>query len=86
MTSKEFKIWLDGILTPLNLEEVEVRNEFGSNYNHLTMLKTIYNKLNEVREINNLESKTETTLLTEIFKHTPPPNPFDIKCEIKKEQ
>ena len=41
MTSKEFKIWLDGFLTPLNLENTEVRPEYGANYNHLTMLKTM---------------------------------------------
>ena len=28
MTSKEFKIWLDGFLTPLNLENTEVRSVF----------------------------------------------------------
>ena len=40
MTSKEFKIWLDGFLTPLNLEQIEVREDYGTSYNHLTMLKT----------------------------------------------
>ncbi len=38
MTSKEFRIWLEGFLTPLNLEDVEIRLEYGTHYNHLTML------------------------------------------------
>ena len=49
MTSKEFKIWLDGFLTPLNLENTEVRPEYGAHYNHLTVLKTIHDKMKEVK-------------------------------------
>ena len=48
MTSKEFKIWLEGFLLGLNLEDIAVREVFESTYNHLTMLKTINNKLKEV--------------------------------------
>ena len=39
MTSKEFKIWLEGFLTTLNLDDIKIRQEYGTSYNHLTMLK-----------------------------------------------
>tara|TARA_R110000803_G_scaffold171284_3_gene234156 strand:- start:483 stop:743 length:261 start_codon:yes stop_codon:yes gene_type:complete len=86
MTSKEFKIWLDGFLTPLNLEQIEVREDYGTSYNHLTMLKTIHKKLKDIEEISEVERKTSEILLTERFTPTPPPNPFEIKFETKKEE
>ena len=66
MTSKEFKIWLEGFLLGLNLEDIAVREVFESTYNHLTMLKTINNKLKEVKdseEVNINTLLTERTLL-----------------------
>ena len=84
MTSKEFKIWLEGFLTTLNLDNVEIRRDISPNYNNLTMLKTIHNKLKEVSDRDDILTNT---LLTERFVPTPPPpNPFEIKCETKKEE
>jgi len=85
MTSKEFKIWLDGFLTPLNLCQIGIREDYGTSYNHLTMLKTIHKKLKDIKEISETEYKTPEILLTERFTPTKPPNPFEIKFEIKKE-
>tara|TARA_R110001583_G_scaffold43758_1_gene139069 strand:+ start:113 stop:364 length:252 start_codon:yes stop_codon:yes gene_type:complete len=80
MTSKEFKIWLDGFLTTLNLDNVEIRMDTSPGYNNLTMLKTIHNKLKEVNDIN---EPIDNRLLTEKFTPQMPPNPFEIKCETK---
>jgi len=85
MTSKEFKIWLEGFLTTLNLDNIEIRKEYGTTYNHLTMLKTIHDKLKEVKELDEFGGKGMNSLLTERFVPPVPPNPFEIKCETKKE-
>jgi hypothetical protein len=42
MTSKEFKIWLEGFLTSLNLETIEVRDGTNPNYNNLNSIKLNY--------------------------------------------
>ena len=76
MTSKELG---------LNLEDVQVREVFGSTYNHLTMLKTIDNKLKEVKDLEENNANTLSTLLTERIVPVTPPNPFTITCEDKKE-
>ena len=86
MTSKEFKIWLEGFLTTLNLDSLEIRKEYGTTYNHLTMLKTIYDKLKEVKELDEFGGRGMNSLLTERFTPSTPPNPFEIKCESKKEE
>ena len=84
MTSKEFKIWLEGFLTTLNLDDIKIRQEYGTSYNNLTMLKPIHDKLKEVSDRDDILTNT---LLTERFIPTPPPpNPFEIKCETKKEE
>ena len=85
MTSKEFRIWLEGFLTPLNLENVEIRTDYGAHYNHLTMLKTIHDKLKDVKDLNEMGGKSLNNLLTERLIPVTPPNPFEIKCEDKKE-
>ncbi len=85
MTSKEFKIWLEGFLTPLNLEDTEIRTAYGAHYNHLTMLKTIHDKLKDVKELDEFGGTGMNSLLTERFTPQYPPNPFEIKCENKKE-
>ena len=85
MTSKEFKIWLDGFLTPLNLADLEIRKELGPTYNHLTMLKTIYDKLKDVKDLEEVGGKSINSILTERFVPVTPPNPFEIKCESKKQ-
>ena len=86
MTSKEFKIWLEGFLLGLNLEDVQVRDVFGSTYNHLTMLKTINNKLQGVKDLEEVNINTLNTLLTERIVPVTPPNPFTISCEDKNEE
>jgi len=84
MTSKEFRIWLEGFLTTLNLDNMNIRSDISPTYNNLTMLKTINNKLKEVRDG---DDRLSGTLLTERFTPTtPPPNPFEIICEDKKEE
>ena len=65
MTSKEFRIWLEGFLTPLNLENAEIRTDYGAHYNHLTMLKTIHDKLKDVKDLNEMGGKSLNNLLTE---------------------
>ncbi len=62
MTSKEFKIWLDGFLTPLNLDKMDIRPEYGTNYNHLTMLKTIHDKIREVKDVDENLNKGKNSL------------------------
>ena len=84
MNSKEFKIWLDGFLTPLNLGNLKIRKELGVGYNHLTMLKTIHDKLKDVKDLNEIGGKSLNNLLTERLIPVTPPNPFEIKCEDKK--
>jgi|TARA_B100001094_G_scaffold95107_1_gene91032 hypothetical protein len=86
MTSKEFKIWLDGFLTPLNLDKMDIRPEYGANYNHLTMLKTIHDKVREVKDVDENLNKGMNSLLTENLIPVTPPNPFEIRCETKKEK
>ena len=86
MTSKEFKIWLEGFLTPLNLDDLEIRPSYGANYNHLTMLKTIHDKIKDVKDLDETMGKRMNNLLTERLIPVQPPNPFEIKCENKKEK
>tara|TARA_R100001443_G_scaffold34742_1_gene48468 strand:+ start:1021 stop:1293 length:273 start_codon:yes stop_codon:yes gene_type:complete len=89
MTSKEFKIWLEGFLTPLNLDKMDIRPDYGTHYNHLTMLKTIHDKIKDVKDLNEMGGKTINNLLTERLERlvpVTPPNPFEIKCEDKKEK
>ena len=50
MTSKEFRIWLEGFLTTLDLDNMNMRSDMSPTYNNLTMLKTINDKLKEVRK------------------------------------
>ena len=83
MTSKEFRIWLEGFLTTLDLDNMKIRSDISPTYNHLTMLKTIYNKLQEVSDI---DERLTNTLTERFTPTTPPPNPFEIKCETKKEE
>lgn len=81
MTSKEFRIWLEGFLTSIDLKEIEIR--YSPTYNSLTMLKTISDKL---KEVNDIDERLSNTLLTErLIPTPPPPNPFEIKCESKKD-
>ena len=81
MTSKEFRIWLEGFLTSIDLKEIEIR--YSPTYNSLTMLKTISDKL---KEVNDVDERLSNTLLTErLIPTPPPPNPFEIKCESKKD-
>ena len=82
MTSKEFKIWLEGFLENTNLKGVKLRDGYDSGYNYLTMLKTIANKLEIVKDGN---EKTKHIQITERLIPTPAPNPFTITCETKKE-
>lgn len=85
MTSNEFKMWLEGFLLGLDLDNIEVRDGMGSSYNNLTMLKTINNKLKQVKDTDN--SNTDiTTLITERLIPVTPPNPFTIICDSKKEE
>jgi len=83
MTSKEFRIWLEGFLENTNLKDIELRSGIDSGYNYLTMLKTILNKLETVKDIHdtiNINQVTERLIPTQA------PNPFTITCETKKEE
>ena len=85
MTSKEFRMWLEGFLTTLDLDNIEVR-KYSPTYNNLTMLKTIHDKLKEVKDLDEFGGRGMNSLLTERFTPPTPPNPFEIKCETKKEE
>ena len=37
MTSKEFRMWLEGFLTNLNLDNMNIRSDINPGYNSLTM-------------------------------------------------
>jgi len=82
MTSKEFRIWLEGFLENTNLKDIELRGGYDSGYNHLTMLKTILNKLETV---NDGYETIDINQITERIIPAPAPNPFTITCETKKE-
>tara|TARA_B100000287_G_C20035685_1_gene544347 strand:- start:358 stop:516 length:159 start_codon:yes stop_codon:yes gene_type:complete len=49
------------------------------------MLKTIHDKLKDVKDLNEMGGKSLNNLLTERLIPVTPPNPFEIKCEDKKE-
>jgi len=83
MTSKEFRIWLEGFLENTNLKDIKLRDGYDSGYNYLTMLKTILNKL---ETINDGYDTINTNQVTERIIPTPAPNPFTITCETKKEE
>ena len=78
MTSREFKIWLDGFLTNTNLSDVKVSEGFGNDYNYMTMLKTILDKLKTVIDYG---ERSNINHITERIVPTTPPNPFTITCE-----
>jgi len=50
MTSKEFKIWLETFLESSGIGKIKIREGYHPTYNHLTLLKTIQNKLEEVND------------------------------------
>ena len=57
MTSKEFNgIWLEGFLTPLNLDNMQnCRPDYGANYNHLTDVKEQFMiNLKDVKDLNEI--------------------------------
>ena len=78
MTSREFRIWLEGFLENSNLKDIKIREGYDSSYNYLTMLKTILNKLETVKDENNTININQ---VTERIIPTPAPNPFTITCE-----
>ena len=78
MTSREFRIWLEGFLENTNLKEVKIRDGYDSSYNYLTMLKTILNKLGTVKDGSDVVNINQ---VTERIIPTPAPNPFTITCE-----
>jgi uncharacterized protein YaaR (DUF327 family) len=77
MTSKEYKIWLEGFLSNTNLNNVDIRSDADPHYNYFTMIKTIHNKLQEVTD----NTETNNNLTIEGLRPPPGPNPFKIKIE-----
>ena len=65
---------------------MDIRPAYGANYNHLTMLKTIHDKIKEVKDVDETLNKGMNSLLTEKLIPVTPPNPFEIRCETKKEK
>ncbi len=78
MTSREFRIWLEGFLENTDLKGIKIREGYDSSYNYLTMLKTIADKLETVKDDNNTININQ---VTERIIPTPAPNPFTITCE-----
>jgi|TARA_R110001599_G_scaffold327319_2_gene540240 hypothetical protein len=78
MTSREFRIWLEGFLDNTKLKDVKLRDGYDTGYNYLTMLKTISNKLETVNDRYDINQVTETLI------PTPGPNPFTVTCEKQK--
>lgn len=77
MTSKEFKIWLEGFFSNTNLENIDIRSDVDPHYNYITMLKTIHNKLQEVTD----NTETNNNAMLEGIRPQPGINPFKIKTE-----
>ena len=50
MTDKEFIEWLNNFLTSTNVGNIDLKRGYSPNYNHTTILKTIYDKLKKVCE------------------------------------
>ena len=48
MTEKLFIKWLRRFLRKTNIQHLQFNNRYESTYNHTTMLKEIYDKLEEV--------------------------------------
>ena len=88
MTSKEFRIWLEGFLENTNLKDIQLRDGYDSGYNYLTMLKTISSKLETINDdCDKIGANHDFSYpIIERLKPTPPPNPFTITCETKKEE
>ena len=49
MTEKGFIKWLRRFLSKTDIKNVHFRNRFEPTYNHTTMLKEIFDKLEEVK-------------------------------------
>ena len=81
MTSREFRIWLEGFLDNTNLKDVKLRDGYDTGYNYLTMLKTISNKIKTVNDGNDTINVNQ---ITERLIPKPGPNPFTITCEKPK--
>ena len=78
MTSREFRICLEGFLENTNLKDVNLRDGYDSSYNYLTMLKTILDRLEKVNDENNTVNINQ---FSEKIIPTQAPNPFTITCE-----
>tara|TARA_R110002020_G_scaffold103223_6_gene241682 strand:- start:312 stop:470 length:159 start_codon:yes stop_codon:yes gene_type:complete len=50
MKDKEFIKWLKDFLESTDIESISLKRDYKINYNHTTILKTIYNKLKAVCE------------------------------------
>ena len=50
MTEKEFINWLSDFLSGTDIKGLEFKNRFSPTYNHTTILKTISDKLKEVKD------------------------------------
>jgi histidyl-tRNA synthetase len=50
MTDKEFIMWLKDFLSSTNIKNISLKRDYKIDYNHTTILKTIYNKLKTVCE------------------------------------
>ena len=81
MTSREFRIWLEGFLDNTNLKDVKLRDGYDTGYNYLTMLKTISNKIKTVNDGNDTINVNQ---ITERLIPKPGPHPFTITCEKPK--
>ena len=50
MTDKEFVVWLRGFLEKTNIGDIEFRSDINEVYNHSTVLKSVYDTLQTVKE------------------------------------
>ena len=51
MTEKSFIKWLRSFLSETDIKNLNLREGFAPTYNHTTILKTISNKLKEVKNV-----------------------------------
>ena len=49
MTEKSFIKWLRRVLDKTDIKGLQINNRFNATYNHTTMLKEIFDKLEEVK-------------------------------------
>ena len=62
MTDKEFIQWLRNFLSGTDIRTLNLREGFSPTYNHTTMLKEIFDKLEEIKKNHYNENKYSASI------------------------